>query len=97
MEKQHDSATTIQSLYRGNVARSELAARKDARKKQKLLEEKQRVSASGMKRHDITEKAVQETFLSDFPNVALLDPASLRSEVQRHGRACPFERSCFNA
>jgi hypothetical protein len=35
MEKQHDSATTIQSLYRGNVARSELAARKEARKKQK--------------------------------------------------------------
>jgi hypothetical protein len=49
MEKQHDSATTIQSLYHGNVARSELAARKEARKKQKLLEEKQRVSTSGMK------------------------------------------------
>jgi hypothetical protein len=39
--------------------------------------------ASGMKQYHITEKAVQETFVSDFPNVALLDPASLCSEVQR--------------
>jgi hypothetical protein len=36
-----------------------------------------------MKQYHITEKAVQETFVSDFPNVALLDAASLRSEVQR--------------
>jgi hypothetical protein len=36
-----------------------------------------------MKQYHITEKAVQETFVSDFPNVALLDPASLCAEVQR--------------